>query len=1076
MKKVDRPTAAHQTSETRSPTSLAKITQPVTPGSYLRERLFGLMDSLAGSAALWISAPAGYGKTTLGSTYLQSRGRPTSWYQCDVTDSDIASFFRHLSLARLSLTGDCQSLPAFSFEHLAQIPTFAINYFRAWFDGLPANAALVLDNFHEIPDNSPLPELLPAIVDQIPNGNHLIIISRLDPDPSMARHEVNRRLAAISVEELQLSRLETQEVAELLQSSSLRTTLDTPLEDIYQATQGWAAGVAIMLRHADLRSGRAASSQLTSRQSLFNYLAVEVFDSLEPDLRDFLLKTAYLEYVSPTVATRLTGSDRSLDYLQNLQQRNAFITYRPGSDSYYYHPLFREFLLKVVGEKMDRAQHQQLMIAAAHALLDCHDGEAAVTLLLQAESWQEAAGQVSRLAPALVQQVKFTTLAGWLSALPQDLVLGNGWLRYWQGVQQLATQFPVARETLVDAYRLFVDSGELSGQMLACTGVLQHIAYCYADCSPMHPWLERLIRLVEDCAVFPSAALELQIRSGLLLAIAVVSPDHPALLPTLERVTDQISGDCDTPSRAYAISALQHVYSGLGRIHRYRELEQQVTSVLADHSLGPAMRIRIMWLQAWQLHLSGEHDATLSVLDEALKIARHHNLVMEEFQVLNAQLQARDLSGSALDASNAFSLLEPMARQTPPIAASHFLYIRAMWELSTGNVASAVAYATEATQLVKGTSWSPAETMLWVGRAEILCELNRLPEARQDLDVCEKYLGSTDAPLYRFHVSLVSAEIERRAGNAAGFADALTTALSTGRRQGFAQTYHASSRLLYRLIVHALELNIEVVYCSWVIIKRRFKPPGQNVQHWPWKVQIRTLGRLAITLGNTPLVFSGKVQRRPMDVLKLLLSRRQGVAATTVMDMVWPDLDGDAARNALDLAVSRLRKLLEQKDAVLVSDGRLALNTDIVWVDAFAFEEMNGCLPAADPRAAAAQLLDDYRGTFLADSHLEPVDSARHRLRSLFLRNMKTVSVKLDLEADADFIASFFQQAVGIEPEEEIIYQEWIRHLVARGQYSEAENLYMSCERVLARTHGRKPSAATRLLLARAQPGAQLQS
>src|SRR5271170_7117748 len=91
---------------------LAKITMPLIRKCFLRERVFQRFDELADCPLIWLSAPAGYGKTTVVSSYLDVRERPTVWYQCDQGDDDIASFFLHMTLARDKLSSDT-SLPAF---------------------------------------------------------------------------------------------------------------------------------------------------------------------------------------------------------------------------------------------------------------------------------------------------------------------------------------------------------------------------------------------------------------------------------------------------------------------------------------------------------------------------------------------------------------------------------------------------------------------------------------------------------------------------------------------------------------------------------------------------------------------------------------------------------------------------------------------------------------------------------------------------------------------------------------------------------------------------------------------------
>jgi len=107
----------------------AKIAAPRLRNVLPRERVFSLLDEARGHRAIWISAPAGFGKTTAVASWLQSRGVPSLWYNCDDGDADVASFFHFLSLA-LADSRNSSSIPRLSPELHGALPTFARNFFR----------------------------------------------------------------------------------------------------------------------------------------------------------------------------------------------------------------------------------------------------------------------------------------------------------------------------------------------------------------------------------------------------------------------------------------------------------------------------------------------------------------------------------------------------------------------------------------------------------------------------------------------------------------------------------------------------------------------------------------------------------------------------------------------------------------------------------------------------------------------------------------------------------------------------------------------------------------------------------
>jgi DNA-binding SARP family transcriptional activator len=144
------------------------------------------------------------------------------------------------------------------------------------------------------------------------------------------------------------------------------------------------------------------------------------------------------------------------------------------------------------------------------------------------------------------------------------------------------------------------------------------------------------------------------------------------------------------------------------------------------------------------------------------------------------------------------------------------------------------------------------------------------------------------------------------------------------------------------------------------------------------------MGRLEIEVDGALLPSTGKTQGKPLQLLKALLVGSEGSRVEQLMDLLWPELEGDAARNALDLAIHRLRKLLGHRDAVLTSQGRIMLNRALVWVDAYVLERTNFDGSTPDVGARADRLLELYRGPLLPEEELPMVNLARVRLEAKF--------------------------------------------------------------------------------------------
>ena len=170
--------------EAKSPTlAFAKTTRPEIGNVVRREGLFARLDGTPGRTVAWITAPPGFGKSTLAASYVEARDFQSAWYQVDSDDDDVATFFHYLGHATRKLKGRSAKLPAFTPLHADDIPSFSRKFFRQLFAEVTSPVALVLDNLHDLSD-SPLRSVLDAGLPQIPKHCCAIVTSRTDPPAS----------------------------------------------------------------------------------------------------------------------------------------------------------------------------------------------------------------------------------------------------------------------------------------------------------------------------------------------------------------------------------------------------------------------------------------------------------------------------------------------------------------------------------------------------------------------------------------------------------------------------------------------------------------------------------------------------------------------------------------------------------------------------------------------------------------------------------------------------------------------------------------------------------------------------
>jgi LuxR family maltose regulon positive regulatory protein len=234
-------------------------------------------------------------------------------------------------------------------------------------------------------------------------------------------------------------------------------------------------------------------------------------------------------------------------------------------------------------------------------------------------------------------------------------------------------------------------------------------------------------------------------------------------------------------------------------------------------------------------------------------------------------------------------------------------------------------------------------------------------------------------------------------------------------------------------------------------------------------IAIYTLGRFEVAIKGTTLRFVFKVPRKPMALLKALLcGGKQGVSQSVLCDTIWPDLEPSAAARALHITAFRLRGLLDSKSAVVVQEGRVALDCDQVWVDAWAFE--NAIAVANDP-TETLWALRFYRGPFLGDTEHPLALEARDRLSCKFIRSVSSLGASFERLGDNRSAIDLYLMALDADARYEELHQALMRCLASSGQPSAVAAAYHRCRAALQRYFGTEPAALTEQIYREACPG-----
>ncbi len=952
-------------------------------------------------------------------------------------------------------------LPLLTPEYLPDLAAFTRRFFRTLLASVPETTVLVLDNYQEAVPESVFHTIIQGAVAEFPAGINLLVISRTDPPPQFARLIASNLIGRAGWEDLRLTPEEIRAIA---------VTTDQVFDEeavhlLQKQTDGWAAGLVLMMERLKQTGGANPVSRPETMELVFDYFASEMFDHTPLAMRQFLLRTAILPYMTLEMAITASGSPRAKEMLDYLYRHRLFIDRRASEETIYqYHALFRAFLLDRVGDYFSAPESCNLLRLGATSMERNGDIGAAAELFAKAQAWEDLMRLINHYAATLLTQGRHRTLLELIAMLPEAIVGTMPWLLYWRGVSNTLFNSRMARTDIEQAYTGFHAKNDSAGLFLSCGAMMEVYLYAEDDMTPVVLWGDRLHQLLVRQGDFPSQEVEIRIFAN-LLGLVFAAPHHP-LLEILEARFENVFRSTTEPALRIAVaSAIIYLPLWRGEAGKVHRIINEITLWLDHPSIPPLLRI--LWLNieggyAWSIAASSQ-IAEQKFID-ALQIAEESGI-----SILNNILWAHH-AYSALSAGNVITAQTCLTRLESNLSAqrkhdlTELCYLRAGIEFLKGNFSGALDDAMAALKLHQETDRLFLRELSRFGLAQILIEMGDLVAARNHLNLAAEYAKKMKNPILEYQCLLIEAYSWMKAENNARALIPLRKGLQIGRLNNFLLlNYWERLHVMSRLFTLALQSGVEVAYVQSLIRRYRIKAESPDVEHWPWPVRIYTLGRFSVVCNDIVLRFEGKAQRKPLELLKYLCAfGGRAISQDRITDALWPESSGDVAEQALRTTLHRLRKLLPHEKAIRLENRQLSLDTGYVWVDYIVFYRV-AHLPEVT-RDALQAAVNRYQGPFLAGESEPWVLSFRERLHLHYLNMSEQLGLLLEHSNDWRAAATHYLKVIDIEPVAEIFYRRLMICYIRLGQPARVQSTYQRCRHTLLFHLGTGPSQETHLL------------
>ena len=376
-----------------------------------------------------------------------------------------------------------------------------------------------------------------------------------------------------------------------------------------------------------------------------------------------------------------------------------------------------------------------------------------------------------------------------------------------------------------------------------------------------------------------------------------------------DRVQELLSLAIGVNDRLLVGSHLLHHHTMFGDHRAVATLGAQVEAWLDHPDASPLTRIPALWslgLRSMYLH---RFDDALRLIGAAQQVIDEYRFGFAANTIRLFEVWVLAYSGDSDAAAARLEAFTPAiaSARSSEIALFHFLH--AWLALSRGDPRAGLASAELAQETMTNRETAGPAINVHTALALAAAECGDLDRARQSVANARAWVDARDRGTFRTWVLMVEADVHLRAGARAKGLALLEEAFAGLRRSGSLCTVYWLRDLMNRLCAEALDAGIERETVEQLIRARELQAPSPDIAAWPWPIRIHALGRFEVAVNGKVLHHSRKAQRRVLDLLKALVALgAEGSSRDAIAAALWPESNGDAAHDAFDVTLHRLRK------------------------------------------------------------------------------------------------------------------------------------------------------------------------
>lgn len=1072
----------------RIPISLARVIVPRRRKEILtRPRLLQMMYQFLDKKLVFVSAPAGYGKTSLLIDLCYHSELPFCWLALDALDQApqrfLAYFIASLAQRFPGFGGESRELLSHFKALDGELENIIISLANEVYERIPEHFVLVLDDYHLVGDVPLIRDFVNRFIQLVDENCHLVLSSRTLIDlPDLPLLIARDQVGGLDLSELAFRADEIR--ALLAQNYALQISEETA-QELEAESEGWITG--LQLSGAGIAQGTADRLRVARAAGvgLFEYLNQQVLEQQSEEVRLFLLRSSLMEEFDADLCERVLGAlyGEKQDWsplLQTVLQNNLFTLPVGGAGKWIrYHHLFRDFLQARL--EQERPQEVALILSGlAQAYEARSEWERAYHIYTRLGDWEMVAAFIERAALHLMSRA-LVTLASWLEDLPPSLLASR------PGILSIRGTLAYVRGNLTEgltwlnqAESLFRERGDSSG--LALTLVRRANAYRFAgDYGAALRDADEAIRLTQASDSQHLVYADALRQKGLALFHQDQLRQAVALLEQSLNIHTRLNNAAHIP--------ILLMETGMA----YRAIGKEENALLLYHQ---ALRIwkeegNISW-QATLLNnlgvlyfLRGEYEKAVLSLEDGLTCARHINSARMKGLLLTSLGDVYAEVGEIDLAWQSYQRAEVLAKETDDRFLMGYLNLMcASLALQQNDLPQTRLWLekVDATTISGKSNYEYGLFRLVEGR--LLLHEARFAEAAASLETSSAYFAEDGRKLEATQSRLWLTAAYYQGGEIALARAMLDKVLDSDARQ----PPHALlvSAWQARRWLEGLQVDAEVGRRARGLLqqagqvakrlpdaRRQVRRLSRSVQAPAVGLSIQALGPAQVSLAGKTLTLAEWQTQSVRDLFFYFLTLPAPASKEQIGAALWPEVEEPARlRLRFKNEIYRLRRAVGKETILLFENERYAFNRNVDYeYDVEAFESYLQQAQAAEEEEQKIlyyqKAINLVRGPFLEDLEAAWVWPERERLNKAFVSSSLGLAALLKKKKRFDQALTACQRAIQFDPSCESAYREAMEIEALFGNRAGVVRWYETCQEVMRQELDLPISAETQALYER---------